>query len=123
MAWIEFTPSYAPIFLDRDLSTAPALLNWSGILVNRHRDRQVEQVRFAGQGAQRSDGFFIKKQHRVTWRERLRNAWHGFGWRSTAVREAALLHAAKAAGVGCPDLAAFGEDGGRAFVVVRAATG
>ena len=55
--------------------------------------------------------FFLKKQRAVTWRERWRNAWHGFGWCATAVREAAILQALRGAGIGCPDVVALGEDG------------
>jgi tRNA A-37 threonylcarbamoyl transferase component Bud32 len=69
-----------------------------------------------------SESFFIKKESVVSWRERLRNAWDGFGWCATAVREAAMLQALRGAGIGCPEVVALGEDGRRAFVVTRAET-
>jgi tRNA A-37 threonylcarbamoyl transferase component Bud32 len=101
--------------LGRD--SADAFCAWTGVFVNRHRDRQVERV------TQDGHAFFLKKEHAVSWRQRLRNAWHGEGWCATAVREARLLLAARAAGIGCPEVAAFGEDGPRAFLLLDEASG
>lgn len=145
MAWVEILPAYQTLFRRLGWDTATPFLEWSGILVNRHRHRQVEQVflpsphqgrgaggagaEFAGiaspspptplqQGGEGSSGgFFLKKEAAVTWRDRLRNAWHGFGWCSTVVREAALLQSLRQAGIGCPEVAALGEDGRHAFVL------
>jgi tRNA A-37 threonylcarbamoyl transferase component Bud32 len=53
----------------------------------------------------------------VRYRDLVRNAWHGFGWCATAVREGAILQAAQRAGVGCPEVVALGEAGTEAFVL------
>ena len=114
MAWIEHLPRYASLFQQSGLESASSFLGWTGILVNRHRHRQVEQVFLpsplrgrgaGGEGAERAT-FYLKKEHAVTWRDRFRNAWQGFGWCATAVREAKLLQALREAGVGCPDVVA-----------------
>ncbi len=139
MSWVEILPGEAPTFRERRWDAARVFLDWEGILVNRHRDRQVEQVFLAsgsnatgpsfvavhpsplsiGERSEQLPSFYLKKQTAVTWRERLRNAWDGFGWCATAVREAATLQALRRAGVGCPDVVALGEDGRRAFVLLR----
>ncbi|MBI3823018.1 MAG: hypothetical protein HY289_10125, partial [Planctomycetes bacterium] len=69
-----------------------------------------------------SGAFFLKKESAVTWRDRFRNAWDGFGWCATSVREAAMLQALRRAGIGCPQVAALGEAGRQAFVLTRAET-
>jgi tRNA A-37 threonylcarbamoyl transferase component Bud32 len=135
MAWIEIMAGYAKLFGERRWESAAPFLDWTGVLVNKHRDRQVEQVAWTDQteaaALPRGDAvslacasdpekhFFLKKETRVRWRERFQNAWHGFGWCANSVREAGILRAARDAGVGCPEVAAFGEDEPRAFVLLR----
>ena len=105
---------------------------WTGILVNRHRasagrtgDTSLAEPLAACDPRQAPGRAFVslKKEHAVSWRDRWRNAWHGFGWCATAVREAAMLQALRAANVGCPEVAAFGEDRRAAFVLLREAEG
>jgi tRNA A-37 threonylcarbamoyl transferase component Bud32 len=142
MAWVEILPLFESLFRRHGMESAASFLGWTGILVNHHRHRQVEQVslgepsRVSGRfdapsdcvpqtGSSRSTArqFFLKKQSAVTWRERFRNAWAGFGWCSTAVREGATLQALRRAGVACPEVAALGEDGKHAFVLLREEAG
>ena len=130
MAWVDIMPRYQSLFRQHGWDSASAFLSWTGVLVNRHRTRQVEQVEFEPE-AQARDGaslagasgsvhrFFLKKENAVTWRDLFRNAWHGFGWCATAVREAATLQALRKAGIGCPEVVALGEDGRHAFMVTR----
>lgn len=121
MGWVELLPRYESLFRQLGWDSAASFLAWTGILVNQHRHRQVEQVFLPSplpQG-ERGAGFFLKKESAVTWRDRARNAWHGFGWCSTAVREGAMLQALRAAGIGCPEVVALGEDGQQAFVLTR----
>src|SRR6185437_2145150 len=67
---------------------------------------------------------FLKREHRTRWRDRLANAWAGFGFVSKSCREYRLLQALAAAGVGCPEPVAAGEDGrGRAFLLLREVSG
>jgi tRNA A-37 threonylcarbamoyl transferase component Bud32 len=124
MAWIEIMPRYEPLFRRLGWDTAAPFLAWTGILVNRHRHRSVEQVSepeaSAKDGASPKMAFFLKKEFAASWRDRLHNAWDGFGWCATAVREAAMLQALRDAGIGCPEVVALGEVGRRAFVVTRA---
>jgi tRNA A-37 threonylcarbamoyl transferase component Bud32 len=118
MGWVEILPAFESLFQRHGMESAAAFLNWTGDLVNRHRHRQVEQVTLF-----ESDRFYVKKQTAVTWRERFRNAWDGFGWCATAVREGAMFQALHRASIGCPEVAALGEAGRRAFVVLREAVG
>lgn len=130
MAWVEILPRLEPLFRRIGWESAAPFLAWTGILVNKHRDRQVEQVGFEPDAQARypartlacasgSETFFLKKEFAVSWRDRFRNAWHGFGWCSTAVREGAMLQALRQAGIGCPEVIALGEDRRQAFVLLR----
>ncbi len=166
MAWVKILPPFADPF--GAWNAAEHFLEWTGVLVNHHRRRQVEQVcrtdcaeaaqdkmsRSVATGAlspceltyrdfhdsqpiaemmlatkvstshinasaDESGSFFLKKEHAVTWRDRFHNAWAGFGWCATSVREATILLAARKAGVACPEVAAFGELRTRAFLLLR----
>ncbi len=129
MPWVEILPPFTSLFRERRWESAASFLAWTGILVNKHRKRQVEwvvepeaqaRVGVAIACASGSDAsFYLKKEFAVSWRDRLRNAWHGFGWCASAVREAATLQALRAAGIGCPEVVALGEDGRRAFMLTR----
>ena len=121
MAWVSIAPGYETIFRQHGLDSASSFLSWAGILVNYHRHRQVEAVALGSPSLDQH--FYLKKEFAVSWRDRFRNAWHGFGWCSTVVREAKLLHALKRAGIGCPDVVAHGEDQQQAFMVLRDASG
>ncbi len=114
MSWIEVMPEFENVFREHGWTSAEAVLRSQGVIVNRHRDRRVEHVRFGN-----SESFYIKKDHCIRWRDRFRNAWHGFGWCANAVREAAMLQALAKNGIGCPRVAALGEAGNEAFVVLR----
>ncbi len=71
-----------------------------------------------------STAFYLKRQHRVTWRERFRNRLAGFGWSSRCVREAAILKELSASALPAPQWVAVGEDNrGRAFLLVEEVTG
>jgi tRNA A-37 threonylcarbamoyl transferase component Bud32 len=117
MSWVKVLSNDEPPFRQRDWAGVEAFLSWAGILVNRHRLRQVELVCLD------EHSFYVKKQFAVTWKERFLNAWHGFGWCSTAVREAKILQMLQDAGVGCPQVAAYGETRRQAFVLLKDATG
>jgi tRNA A-37 threonylcarbamoyl transferase component Bud32 len=64
-------------------------------------------------------GVYLKKEHRVSWRDRLAHAWLGFGWVSKSLREGRMLRQVERAGIGCPRALAWGEADGRAFLLVR----
>jgi tRNA A-37 threonylcarbamoyl transferase component Bud32 len=67
-----------------------------------------------------ANAFYLKRQHTVGWRERLRNRFAGFGWITRCEREASILKQLAAAGLPCPQWVAFGRDEhGRAFLLVE----
>jgi tRNA A-37 threonylcarbamoyl transferase component Bud32 len=88
------------------------------VIVCGHPDRHVGQLTLgSGAGALRA---FLKREHRVPWRDRLASVWAGFGWVSKSYREALLLLRLHRAGIGCPEVIAAGEDGhGHAFLLLR----
>ncbi len=118
MSWIEIMPTFEAAFCERGWASAEAMLRVPGVVVNRHRTRHVEQI-CVEDGHGETHRFYIKKDRWVTWRDRFRNAWHGFGWCANAVREAATLQALAKHGIACPQVVALGEADREAFVVTR----
>jgi hypothetical protein len=122
MAFVITNPSYHD-FLDREgLRTSDDFLSLQGIVIGGHPDRHVVRVELgAGPDAVSA---FLKREHRIPWKERIANLFGGFGFFSKSVREARVLDSASRAGIGCPKWIAAGEDDrGRAFLLVQALSG
>jgi len=111
--WVEVHPEFAARLAG---ASADDLLELPGEVVSGHPDRHVVRVELPGW----ERALYLKRQHRVTWKERLRQWRDGFGWRSRCGREAELLKHLAAAGLPAPRWVAHGEDGhGRAFLLVE----
>lgn len=111
--WVEVHPDFAARLGD---ATADELLDLPGEVVSGHPDRHVVRVELPGW----ERALYLKRQHRVTWKERVRQWRDGFGWRSRCGREAELLKQLDSAGLPAPRWVAHGEDGrGRAFLLVE----
>jgi tRNA A-37 threonylcarbamoyl transferase component Bud32 len=114
--WFEVHPAFAQAFGTLGIDSAAGFLDLPGEVVSGHPDRHVVRVVLPGF----ANAFYLKRQHAVNWRERLRNRLAGFGWSSRCAREAAILEQLAAAGLPCARWAAFGEDDrGRAFVLLE----
>jgi tRNA A-37 threonylcarbamoyl transferase component Bud32 len=115
-SWVELNPAFSARFAALGLNSADRFLDLPGEIVSGHPDRHVLRVRLPGIAS----GFFLKRQHVVSRRERFRNWRAGFGWVSRSAREAEVLKRLVATGLPCPRWAALGEDGrGRAFLLVE----
>lgn len=112
---VEVHPRHRQRLSELGLTTARALLDLPGEVVSGHPDRHVVRVELPGWGR----ALYLKRQHRVGWKERLRQGLAGFGWSSRCEREARLLRALDASGFPCPEWVAYGEEGGRAFLLVE----
>lgn len=122
MPLVAINPKYQT-YLDRQGLSEPArFLALPGVIVTGHPQRHVLQLTLgAGPSAL---PVFLKKEHRVSWKDRLASAWAGFGLVSKSRREAATLQALARAGIPCPEWIAAGEDDtGQAFLVVRERAG
>jgi tRNA A-37 threonylcarbamoyl transferase component Bud32 len=109
-------PAFAARFAALGIDSAAGFLDLPGEVVGGHPDRHVVRVELPGFPA----AFYLKRQHAVTWRERLRNRLAGFGWVSRCEREACILKQLAAANLPCPRCVACGDDGrGRAFLLVE----
>lgn len=86
-----------------------------GEVVSGHPDRHVVRVERPGHDRP----LYLKREHRIGGRERLRQWLAGFGWASRCGREAAVIRALHAAGLPCPTVIASGDRGGRAFLLVE----
>jgi hypothetical protein len=106
----------------RGLIAAADFIDLPGEIVSGHANRHVVRVVF-GRGLNRAVAY-LKREHRVPWRERLWSFCAGFGWASKSEREVRVLHCLRKAGLPVPRWLAYGEDGdGRAFALVLGVAG
>jgi tRNA A-37 threonylcarbamoyl transferase component Bud32 len=121
MAFLEINRRYQALCRRLGLVAAEDFLQLPAVIVSGHPDRHVARVTL-GEGAGAVRGY-LKREHYVRRKERLRNALDGFGFVSKSAREATVLRCAADAGVACPEWIAAGEDrSGRAFLLVREET-
>ena len=117
---LEINPEFATRFAALGLDSPESFLGLPGEVVSGHSDRHVVRVELSGFRS----AFYLKRQHSVNWRERLRNRLAGFGFISRSQREADVLKRLVRAGLPCPRWAAVGEDArGRAFLLVEEVSG
>ncbi len=116
---LTVNPAFAELFARAGLTSASAFLDLPGEVVSGHPDRHVVRVEVPGA----PHAFYLKRQHVVGWREKLRNRLAGFGWASRCEREAAILQQLEAANLPAPRWTAFGAHDGRAFLLVEEVPG
>lgn len=118
-AFVQVAAPYQYLLEQEGLSEPEHFLDLPGVIVCGHPNRHVARVVL-------SSGLtaFLKREHSVPWRDRLVNAWDGFGLVSRSCREAQMLRDLRQAGIACPEVIAAGEDGqGRAFLLLREISG
>lgn len=116
--FVVIHPRYAAAFARWGLANPQDFLDLPGVIVSGHPDRHVLRVELPevlGEGGVA----YLKRQHRVSWRERWQNRWAGFGPVSRSVREAQVLQWLEEARILAPEWLAYGESvEGRAFLLV-----
>jgi tRNA A-37 threonylcarbamoyl transferase component Bud32 len=121
-AYLRVNPRYRQLLDCQGLNSPRAFLSLPAVIISGHPDRNVARVTL-GAGANAIHAY-LKREHRVRWKQRLANFWRGFGLISVSHREALTLRRLRRAGIGCPEWIADGADGkGRAFLVVEALGG
>jgi tRNA A-37 threonylcarbamoyl transferase component Bud32 len=119
MESLDVNPCYRDLFERHGIQSAGDFLELPGVIVSGHPDRHVVRVQI-GTGPD-AVAAFLKREHRVTWKDRILNAWAGVGPVSKSQREANTLRAVREAAIEAPEWMAAGEDArGRSFVLVRA---
>jgi tRNA A-37 threonylcarbamoyl transferase component Bud32 len=114
---IVFHPRYEHFLRRCGLDSATAALALSGEVVCGHPDRHVVRTGLGTGSARRT--VYLKREHAVGVKTRMRNARAGFGWVSRSEREARTLRSLEAAGLPGPQWLAYGEDdASRAFLIV-----
>jgi tRNA A-37 threonylcarbamoyl transferase component Bud32 len=98
------------------LTSAADFLQLEGVIQGGHPGRHVLRLNVGGVPC------YLKKEHRVAWRDRLGHWWRGHGYVSKSTREGRLLARLEAAGIDCPRALAHGEADGRAFLLLREET-
>ncbi len=120
--WIEFHPRYRAWLGKCGVRTAADAVARRGEVVGGHADRHVVKVELHSGVSVR--GAYLKKEHVVGFRSRVRNWRDGFGWVSRAEREAKTLQKLEGLGLPCPQWLAYGEDAaGRAFLLIEELNG
>jgi len=117
MSLLEVHPSERDTLAQLGLTSAADFLRLEGVIQGGHPDRHVLRLNVGGVTC------FLKKEHRVAWRDRLSHWWRGHGFVSKSTCEGRVLSRLEAAGIGCPRALAHGEADGRAFLLLRAETG
>jgi len=118
MAYLEINQRYRELLKNLGVDSADTLLALPAIAVSGHPERNVSRIHLGSMEC------YLKCEHRVRLRDRVKNAMTGFGPVSKAAREAQMLSALGDQGIGCPEWIAHGQDaGGRAFLIVRALQG
>jgi tRNA A-37 threonylcarbamoyl transferase component Bud32 len=107
-------PHFAEIMATHGLPRVVDFVDLEGPIVSGHPDRHVRRVTIG------DETYFLKREHRVPFRERLSNWLDGFGFVSVSVREARVLDELAAAGIDAPPWVACGETAdGRAFLLLK----
>jgi len=120
--WVEVHPAVAASLTRLSSFSAQDFLELPGEIVSGHPDRHVMEVVVSADGEELT--CYLKRQHRVRWKERWNNWLAGAGFVSSSEREGRMLLALEDAGLAGSRCLAFGDDGrGRAFLLVRAAEG
>jgi tRNA A-37 threonylcarbamoyl transferase component Bud32 len=116
--WVILHPEREAWFRDLGLITAKDFLTLPGIIVSGHPTRHVMRVELSD--GDRTMIAYLKKEHRVSWKDRFRHWRDGFGWASKSNREGILLQHLEAKQLPCPQWLAYGEDdSGRAFLLIE----
>jgi tRNA A-37 threonylcarbamoyl transferase component Bud32 len=120
--FIHVNPRFREEIVSLGFDTSEAFLAYPGEIISGHPDRHVLRVSF-GDGPQFIQAY-LKREHRVPWKDRWAGLRDGFGFVSVSCREAAMLNRLQAAGIPVPQWIAVGEDGrGRAFLLLQAVEG
>lgn len=116
-AFVVVHPRYRAWLAKCGLVRPEAFLELPGEIVSGHQDRHVMRVELPSGVQPRV--VFLKREHRVGWRVRLRNWRAGFGFVSRSIREAETLKRLDAMALPAPQWIAYGEDTrGRAFLMI-----
>lgn len=118
MACVEITPEYRPALEGRRLRSFADFYEWAGREpIAIHASRDVARVDLGACHA------YLKREHFVRVKDYVSSWRAGFGAVSKARREWQVLHLLRARHLPGPEPIAFGEDGGRTFLLVRELAG
>jgi tRNA A-37 threonylcarbamoyl transferase component Bud32 len=122
MAILEINPRHRAQFAQLGLVSPEQVLALPCEVISGHPDRNVGEVSLGT--PPNALACYLKREHRVSWKDRLLNMAAGFGLVSKSCREAQMLRRLEETGIAVPEWLAAGEDGlGRAFLLVRATKG
>ena len=120
-SFVVVHPRYRQWLAKCGLVSPESFLAVVGEVVCGHPDRHVARVELHAGVKPRVA--FLKREHLVGRRTRLRNWRAGFGWVSRCEREAITLRRLEEAGLPGPQWVAYGEHDGQAFLLVEELAG
>src|SRR5205085_9708978 len=104
MAYVQIRSPYVRELHKQRLRWFWGFMAATGQTAGHHRTRDVIRVEW---GHFRG---FLKRENKVSWRDRLANWWAGFGFVSKSWREWITLRSLSENGIDCPTAVAMGED-------------
>lgn len=122
MAYLTIHPDYAEAVARAGLASPQDFLRLDAVIIGGHPGRNVARVTV--KCPTRTIRAIVKREHIISWKNRIFNACAGFGLSSMSRREALLLDRLAGLGICSPGWVAHGEDGrGRAFLLIPEVAG
>ncbi|MCS7016878.1 MAG: lipopolysaccharide kinase InaA family protein [Gemmatales bacterium] len=112
LLWLD--PNYASILYEAGLRQFEDFMTCSRARVIRRRHNGTRSVALFSLGNLTA---YLKREHRVAYKERLRNWWDGYGAVGKSLREWRMLRNVRRAGFAAPTPLACGQQGRRAFLL------
>ena len=83
-AFLDVNPRYHGLLQQQGLNAPEDFLALPSVIVSGHPNRNVSRVQLGEVGVKSKQPAgitaYLKKEHRLAWRDRFVNAWAGFGW-------------------------------------------
>ncbi|MCS7168687.1 MAG: lipopolysaccharide kinase InaA family protein [Gemmatales bacterium] len=112
LLWLD--PNYAALLYESGLRQFEDFMNAHRARVIRRRQNGTRSVALLRIGPLTT---YLKREHRIAYKERFRNWWDGYGAVGKSLREWRLLRKALQAGFCVPRPLACGQQGRRAFLL------
>lgn len=122
MVYLTVHADYQQVLTNAGLHTPADILHLDSVIFCGHPGRNVARASLIHPGGELQ--LLIKREHGVSYKERLANLADGFGFVSKSQREAMTLSSLRAGGIEVPQWIAHGRDrSGCAFLVLRECVG
>ncbi len=120
--YCEIHPAAIAWLTGLGLCDSADFLRLPGEIIGGHISRNVARVRLPSPTGERVA--YLKREHSISWRDRLKHAFDGYGFTSKSERELRVLRQLQSTNLTAPEWLAWGTDGnGRAFLLIEESVG